>query len=258
MIHCRLYFKDRIVSSIDSGDVEQFKVERSKTAKPATVGLSLLVLSKFLIYCRKRNWCSENRTADVSRPSTRDSRRMRVLSYKEEKKYFEAVGDNLDLRDLVLIILNHGLRPNEVLSLRKEDVKLDRGHFAIQHGKTPSARRSVRFTPETLPIFERRIKNASEWLFPRPANPARHLALELMDPRHKNLREKAGLDFVLYDCRHTFATRLLESGANPAIVAKLLGHANLATVHKYLHPADTMVNDAMDAFSADRKLKLAS
>jgi hypothetical protein len=50
-----------------------------------------------------------------------------------------------------------------------------------------SARRSVRFTPETLPIFERRIKNASEWLLPRPANPARRL-VEKMD---RALRKKA-------------------------------------------------------------------
>ena len=54
------------------------------------------------------------------------------------------------------------------------------------------------------------------------------------------------------------ATRLLESGASAVIVAKLLGHVDLATVHKYLHPADAMVSDAMKAYSADRKLKLAS
>src|SRR5450432_2484324 len=78
--HCRRYFTDRIVSSIDSGDVEQFKVARTAVAKPMTVTMSLLVLSKFFTYCRKRNWCSENPADDVSWPSTRDSGRVRVLS----------------------------------------------------------------------------------------------------------------------------------------------------------------------------------
>ena len=256
--HCRRFFEDRIVSSLDSGDVEQFKEARSKVAKPVTVTMSLLVLSKFFTYCKKRRWCSDNPAADVSWPSARDSRRMRVLTYEEEKKYLMAVGGDQELRDFVMIILNHGLRPNEILALRKEDVRLDLGRFVIQQGKTASARRTVGLAPETLPIFERRMKNASGWVFPRPNDASQHIRLETLEARHRTLRKRTGIDFIVYDCRHTFATRMLESGASAVIVAKLLGHVDLATVHKYLHPADSMMTDAMKAYSADRKLKLAS
>ena len=256
--HCRRFFKDRIVASINSGDVEEFKVERTAVAKPMTVTMSLLVLSKFFIYCRKRNWCSENPAKDVSWPATGDNARIRVLTYAEEKKYLMAVGSDQDLRDFVMILLNHGPRPNEILALRKEDVKLDAGQFVIQKGKTASARRTVGLTPETLPIIERRMKNASEWLFPRPDDPTQHIPLVTLEHRHRKLRTRTKIDFIFYDCRHTFATRMLESGASAVIVAKLLGHVDLATVHKYLHPADSMVTDAMKAYSADRKLKLAS
>lgn len=256
--HCRRYFKDRIVSSIDSGDVEQFKVCRANVAKPATVTMSLLVLSKFFVYCRKRNWCSENPAADVSWPSTRDSGRIRVLSYAEEKKYLESVAHDVDLHDFVVILLNHGLRPNELLNLRQDDVTLGPGRFAIQKGKTASARRVIPVTAETRLIFERRVNGASEWVFPRRNDPTKHVILCSIEKRHQRRRLHAGVHFIFYDLRHTFATRLLEGGANPAIVAKLLGHADMGTVHKYLHPSDTTVMDAMKAYSADRQLKLAS
>jgi integrase len=256
--HCRRFFKDRIVSSIDCGDVEQFKVERTSVAKPMTVTMSLLVLSKFFNYCKKRHWCSENPADDVSWPSTRNSGRIRVIDYDEEKRYLEAVGDDQDLRDFVVVLLNHGLRPNEILHVRKEAVRLDLGQFVIQKGKTASARRTVGLTPETLAIFERRMENASEWLFPRPDNPANHVPLVTLEHRHRIVRYRTGIEFIFYDLRHTFATRLLEGGASAVVVAKLLGHVDLATVHKYLHPADAMVIDAMKAYSASRQLKLAS
>jgi len=256
--HCRLFFKDRVVSSIDSGDVEMFKVERSKLAKPATVVISLIVFSKFFAYCKKRHWCSENPADDVSRPSLSGSGRIRIINDDEEKQYLEAVADDQDLWDLAVIILNHGPRPNEVMHVRKEDVRLDLGQFAIQKGKTPSARRTVNLTPETLPIFERRINSASKWLFPRPKNPDQHIPLHTLQGRHRKLCDRTGIDFILYDLRHTFATRLLESGASVVVVAKLLGHVNLATVNKYLHPADAMMVDAMRVYSASRQLKLAS
>ena len=80
---CRRFFEDRIVSSIDSGDVEQFKVARSGVTKPATVRMSMLVLTKFFSYCKKRSWCSDNPADDVARPSIGDSGRVRVLSDEE-------------------------------------------------------------------------------------------------------------------------------------------------------------------------------
>ena len=47
--------------------------------------------------------------------------------------------------------------------------------------------------------------------------------------------KETGLSFVLYDLRHTFATRAAEGGMQLATLAAILGHGNLRSVMKYVH-----------------------
>jgi site-specific recombinase XerD len=256
--HCIDYFKGRMLMSVDSGDVENLKVHRLQQNAPATVVQAMLVLTKLFRYAKRRRWCVLDPTEGVTRPSTRESRRYRTLSYEEEKRFLAGASDDPNLHDLVVILLNHGLRPDEPLNLRKEDVNLEKRQFTVQQGKTAAARRTVHMTEETHAIFARRMENKSEWIFYAEKNPNEHLALNTIQCRQKSLREKLGIEFVLYDLRHSFATRVLEGGANPAIVAKLLGHVDLATVHRYIHPADEMLSDAMRVYEETRHAKLTA
>ncbi|HWR14123.1 MAG TPA: tyrosine-type recombinase/integrase [Terriglobales bacterium] len=56
------------------------------------------------------------------------------------------------------------------------------------------------------------------------------------------------MSFVLYDWRHTFATRLGESGVDLATIAAILGHNSLRVVQKYLHPTATHKKAAMERY----------
>lgn len=254
--HCIDYFKDRMLMSIDGGDVENLKVHRLQQNAPATVVQSMLVLTKLFRYAKRRRWCVLDPTEGVTRPSTRESRRYRTLSYEEEKLFLAGASDDPNLHDFVVILLNHGLRPDEPLNLRNEDVNIEKREFVIQKGKTLSARRTVHMTDETYAIFARRMRSRSEWVFHAEKDPSKHLSLNTIQCRQKRLREKLGIEFVPYALRHTFATRVLESGANPAVVAKLLGHVDLATVYRYLHLGDEMLTDAMRRYEATRRAKL--
>jgi site-specific recombinase XerD len=51
--------------------------------------------------------------------------------------------------------------------------------------------------------------------------------------------------FRLYDCRHTFATRVLDNGIDLLTLASMLGHSSLSQVMRYAHPSETRKNEAI-------------
>ena len=59
-----------------------------------------------------------------------------------------------------------------------------------------------------------------------------------------------GLRFVLYDLRHTFATRMAERGCDLATLAAILGHSNLRSIQRYVHPTQSHQNAAMARYEA--------
>ncbi|HEX8287105.1 MAG TPA: tyrosine-type recombinase/integrase [Pyrinomonadaceae bacterium] len=60
------------------------------------------------------------------------------------------------------------------------------------------------------------------------------------------------MKFRLYDCRHTFATRVLDSGIDLLTLAAMLGHSSLDQVMRYAHPSETRKNDAIKQMQKKR------
>lgn len=129
--------------------MEYYKSSRRTEHKVRDVTLrhDLNALSKFFRYALKHSWCRENPVSKVAIPSDADAVRMHVLTVEEEFVYFEAAKRHPSLHDCAKLILLQGMRPEEVLSLRQDDVDLERGRIQIQRGKTPAARRALSGEP---------------------------------------------------------------------------------------------------------------
>ena len=54
-------------------------------------------------------------------------------------------------------------------------------------------------------------------------------------------------DFHIHDLRHDFASKLLRSSRNLALVQKALGHSDIKSTARYAHVLDDEVSEAMDA-----------
>jgi integrase len=87
------------------------------------------------------------------------------------------------------------------------------------------------------------------WLFPSDRYSGRHITK--LNGSHDRVCREAGLSFCLYDWRHAFGTRMgTELKMDPFTLARIMGHANLRTIMRYVHPSDQQQKEAMTRYEA--------
>jgi integrase len=261
------HFGGTPVTSIGAGNLEDYKAgRRASGVKEVTIRHDLHALSGFFRYASKHRWSGRNPVSEIEIPSDADAVRMHVLSDDEERRYFAACGEMWkvkdkagaehvhgpfpDLHDLARLVLELGLRPDdEALSLPWSAVDWGAGKLQIGHGKTPAARRTIRLTPTARAILEARraaLAGRSRWVFPGRIDGEHTTKL---NRAHDMVIKHAGLSFVLYDLRHTFATRTAAAGCPLLTLARILGHASLRTIQKYVHPGQADMDEAMEKYA---------
>jgi integrase len=249
------FFGREAVSRIDEARIEAYKTYRVSVhqVRDITLRHDLHAISKFFGYAVKQHWALDNPVRSVEIPSDEDAVRMHVLTTIEEQQYFARAAKHRDLHDLGRLMLNQGPRPDEITSLAKADVDLEHRRMHIRRGKSRAARRKLDLTAESCRILGERMAGKSPWIFPSKRNPGEHVTR--VNNAHDRLCEKAQedgvpLDFVLYDFRHTFATRMAEEGIDLATLAKILGHNSIRIVERYVHPTDEHKHHAMLRYEA--------
>lgn len=249
------FFKDIFVHEITGGRIEKYKTFR-RSAKggkkgpvaEVTIRHDLHTLSDFLRYARKHNWLQHDPLIDIDIPGDADAVRDYVLTDLEEKKYFAAaLVQSVALHDLGRLMIDQGFRPEEVLAFSVFHWNRETGKLKVVKGKTAAAQRSILLTPESRAIVERRIAEAKErntpWLFPSPRDPQR--PMRKLNGSHDKVCDRTGIQFTLYELRHTFATRMGEKGISAPVLAALLGHSSLRCVMRYCHIREEATDAAM-------------
>jgi integrase len=166
-------------------------------------------------------------------------------------------------------MLHQGCRPDELMSLLQADVDLVRGLLHIRRGKTKAAKRSLKLTAESKAILAARL-DGGNWVF-KGKRTGTHLTklnnplekvLDAINPcaecggmisehrrdeiqRCKKYQRGTVIEFVLYDFRDTFATRMVEAGCSLPALAAILGHSGLRMVMRYVHPQQEHKDAAM-------------
>lgn len=68
---------------------------------------------------------------------------------------------------------------------------------------------------------------------------------DTLDKMHRDVIRALKYDFRLYDCRHTFCTRAVESGIDLVTLAAIVGHNNLKMLTRYCHPSEANKHNAI-------------
>ena len=158
------------------------------------------------------------------------------------------IGEREFLRDSALFetLYSTGCRIGEVVPLRWSDVDFARG-TAIVTGKG-SKDRLVILGPKALDALGRlrgaSAADADGAVFASPAG--KPVSPRLVERRMKRYLVEAGLpaDLTPHKLRHSFATHLLDAGADLRSVQEMLGHSSLSTTQVYTHVSVERLKDA--------------
>ena len=139
-----------------------------------------------------------------------------------------------------LLILT-GCRRSEILALRWEDVDFEARELRLRDSKTGP--RVVPLSPSAVELLAELPRAAgSRWVIPG-RKPGTHMVR--LGNAWRLLRKRAGLhDVRLHDLRHSFASSALALGESLPMIAKLLGHRQIASTARYAHLARASVHEA--------------
>ena len=156
-----------------------------------------------------------------------------------------SVPDGRRNRAILETIYGSGLRVSELCTLELSRLRLDEG-FLIVTGKgskervVPMSDISVRLIREYLAEDRPAPKRGEEdYVFLNRRGS--HLTRQMIFIVIKNHASLAGIDKTVspHTLRHSFATHLLEGGANLRVIQQMLGHESIGTTEIYLHVSNT-------------------
>jgi site-specific recombinase XerD len=234
----------------------------SPTLKKKTQNYYLIALRAFLKYLRKRGIESLSpERIDLAKVGDRS---LDLISADELSRLLRApTGSSLiALRDRAILelLFSTGLRVSELCSLDR-DIDLSVDSFPIR-GKGEKVR--VVFlsaeAKEAVRDYLTKRDDVDEALFVQLGKAARLSSSLRLTPRSversvKRYAIRAGITKKVtpHVIRHSFATDLLENGADLRSVQALLGHANIATTQVYTHVTDKHLRDVHERFHGKKR-----
>jgi len=249
------------VEAITRADIDDYKIGRQQEQSlrhkrlitPPTINFEVSTLRTFFYYlinergvktdnpCARFKHLRDAKNKAGRRPPTYNQAQLDAL-FTHTDKFEKAVFATLLLT---------GLRKRELYFLAWRDIDLTAATLRVSGegkiGFSPKdyEERAIPLPPDVLDLLSD-LPRRAEWVFPnRNGNRLNHLLRRL-----QTIATRAGVaGATLHKFRHTYATRLLEQGADIVTVQKLMGHSDLKTTEKYLNPEEGLKRKAVNRLS---------
>lgn len=272
------------LSKLTAAEVQKLINEKLKSGlSPRTTTLILSVLKQALKQAALEGYVLRN-VAEFVKAPRQVKKEARYLTPDETTVLLEEAKNNEVLFYLIILILGSGIRIGEAIALKWENLDLEEGILQVKASsrriakydddgnhvgtqvitkepKTKAGRRSI-----PLPAWV--VSNLKKW---RKIQMKKLLALGITsseyvvtnevgkqlddsNARHRleNVTKRIDMsDVGFHTLRHTYATRLLESGINPKTAQELLGHSTIAmTLDIYSHVMPDLKKEAVQKLNA--------
>ncbi|MBI5807114.1 MAG: site-specific tyrosine recombinase XerD [Ignavibacteriales bacterium] len=235
------------LDQVDSKIISQFfNIQRKEGLSSSTTARYMTSIKRFFQFLEDNNYIHKNPTITLSK--VKISRKLpEVLSFYEVDKILQMpkVDDVAGLRDKAILELlySSGLRVSELINLKVNDLFFDDEIVRVL-GKgskeriVPMGSSAIEWIKKYLlysrPSLEKKMKSQNHLFLNKKGTKLSRMAIwQIVDKYSK----EAGIEKEVHPhiFRHSFATHLLEGGADLRAVQEMLGHADISTTQIYTH-----------------------
>ena len=229
---------------------------KRKNLSKTTINRKIIAIKDFHKFLLKENITKENPTEKIDNQKP-DKALPTVLSVDEINKMISSINgeEPLDIRNRAMMELLYaaGLRISELLDLKQEDVHLKEKYIVVKEGKgnkdryIPIGEMAVvslrKYREEVRPLIVQ--KGVNNLFVNYKGEP---MTRQAVFKYIKKLAEDNGISKTIspHTIRHSFATHLLEGGADLRVVQELLGHEDISTTQIYTHLDKSKIRNIYD------------
>lgn len=251
------------LDQLTKDDIQAYIDERSSHTSATTLSHSMSVLRSFHHFLVLDHYLEYDLSSDLKSPK-RPDKLPSVLSVREMRIFLDQLDTStpIHLRDKCIFELLYasGFRVSELCSLKMDQLHLQAGMIQClgkgnKERLVPLADSVIKLLEEYLQIGRVALlkKRKSPYVFiSQQGNP---LSRQTVWQNLEKARQKCGMTKHLHphQFRHSFATHMLENGADLRSIQELLGHENIATTTIYTHVTTKQISEEYRRFHPRNK-----
>lgn len=248
--------EDLDIVDLTRTDLRGFIADLSRMSlSPSSVGRIISAVRGFYKFLMLDGHIKKHPAEDLDTPQ-KGFYLPRFLSEYEIESLFAApdTTGEIGLRDRAILetMYASGLRVSEAVTLNIFDVDVDGGMLVCKgkgskQRKVPLGKSAVEWLKKYLIVRQKKENAVEQNLF--VTSLGKPLTRQTIFTFIKEYAEKAGLEDVSpHTLRHSFATHLMQHGADSRSVQAMLGHADISTTQIYTHITDTHLRKTYEKF----------
>ncbi len=250
---------DQMLLNIDVNTIRAYLgVLNEQQYSKSTIARKLATLRSFYKFLVKRGFMTSNPVTAVRTPK-QEKKLPKFLEYEQVKRLLETppINNWLGARDKAIleVLYSTGIRVSELVGLNMDDIDF-LGEVVHVRGKgkkeriTPISSTALQVIQHYLEFRNKRAQNNSNF-DPKVLFVNKHggrLSTRSVRRKMDKYLKMAGLDPSIspHTLRHSFATHMLNNGADLRSVQELLGHQSLSTTQVYTHLTTKKLKDVYE------------
>ena len=232
------YFNNKKLKDITVGDIRFYiRSLYDRKYKVATIARHISTLKSFYKYLESENIISFNPMILVSNPK-KDKKLPNYLNYEDLEKLLNTpdINNKWGLRDALILemLYSTGIRVSELVNIKIKDIDFNARKILV-FGKGRKER-IVFYGSNCADLLEKYLQKQHEnYLFTNTKGNRLNERTVRQIVRDTALKAHINVKVTPHTLRHTYATHLLNGGADLKSVGDLLGHESLSTTGIYTH-----------------------